>query len=61
MRHYRLFFFDSAGHITQPATLIEAETDEEAIAASHEAGHGAMELWQRQRLVHRFEARRLEA
>jgi hypothetical protein len=58
---YRLYLFDNAGHIRGPAVEITAADDEAAIEAAPNHGEGAMELWQRERLVERFEARRQEA
>lgn len=61
MRQYRVFSFDSADHIVRAPTIIEAETDEEAIEAASNLGDGVMEIWLLHRLVYRFEARRREA
>jgi hypothetical protein len=52
---YRLFVFDEADHIRQPAIRIEARDDGEAIASAqcHRSGH-AVELWNFGRLVLRL-------
>ena len=61
MQNYRLYLLDHAGHIRGPALEITARDDDAAIEAAIARGDGAMELWQRERLVERFEARRQEA
>lgn len=61
MQTYRLYLLDGAGRIHQPPLEINAASDAAAIEACAEHSQGAMELWQRERLVHRFEARRQEA
>jgi hypothetical protein len=52
---YRVFLHDRESHILN-VEVLEAESDEHAIeqAAKIEHPH-AKELWQRSRLVHRFE------
>lgn len=61
MQNYRLYLLDHAGHIRGPAVEITAADDAAAIEAAADKGEGLMELWQRDRLVQRFEARRKEA
>ena len=58
---YRLYLLDSAGHIHRPAIEILATDDDSDIEQAATHGEGAMELWQRERLVQRLEARRREA
>jgi hypothetical protein len=49
---YRLYCLDGAGHISF-AEVIEAETDEEALARARELKQGALrcEVWDGRRLV----------
>jgi len=55
MAYYRLFFFSGDGHIQRSLDL-ECDGDAEAIDGVEEhRGHQALELWQRARLVARFE------
>jgi len=61
MQTYRLYLLDHAGHIRGPAAEIRASDDAAAIEAAADQSEGSMELWQRDRLVQRFEARRQEA
>lgn len=61
MNAYRLYLLDNAGHIRGPAIELTATDDEAAIEAATLQGEGPMELWQRERLVQRFEASRKEA
>lgn len=54
MPAYRLFFFDQAEHI-RDATVIECDTDADAIARALEKHDGrAMELWLRTHLIKQF-------
>ncbi len=56
MRAYRLFFFDAAEHI-RGWTVLESQDDAEAVRMAEEKCDGrAMELWDRERLVHQFAA-----
>jgi len=61
VHNYRLYLLDHAGHIRGPAVEITAKDDDAAIETAVAQGDGDMELWQRDRLVQRFEARRQEA
>ena len=48
---YRIYCFDGI-HKVLTSDLIEASTDEEAIAAAEKAGYGSQcEVWQGRRLV----------
>jgi len=62
MAEYRLYCLDGAGRISL-ADWIEADSDEEAIAAAHRLEHGAAkcEVWQRDRLVATLDAQDLSA
>jgi len=52
---YRLYFLDHNNHIRH-AVILPCETDSEAIAAVKEHQDGrTMELWDRDRMVKRFE------
>lgn len=54
MSAYRMYLLDGTGRIER-ADWLEAEGDEEAIAAIREsAGSRPFELWQKRRLVARF-------
>ena len=58
---YRLYFLDREGRI-QAARELDCDGDDLAIArAEQEADGRPMELWQRARVVKRFEARPTEA
>lgn len=61
MQNYQLYLLDHAGHIRGPAVELTAPDDDTAIKAATTLEEGAMELWQRDRLVQRFEAQRKEA
>jgi hypothetical protein len=60
MPSYRLYCLDGAGRISL-AEWIEAEGDEEAVAAARAMEHGARkcEVWNGDRLVAKLEARDL--
>lgn len=52
MANYRLYRLDGAGRITDAAELIEAESDDQAIARARAvSGDAAGELWQGRRFV----------
>ena len=58
---YRLYMFDGVRMVLSN-DLIEAASDEEALAAAHLAGSGTRtELWQGRRLVAEIEAERQQA
>ena len=61
MSSYRLYFLDNHGHIRSVESF-ECETEAEAlqIAERHHQGQ-ALELWNRARLVQKFEARKAQA
>ena len=55
MRSYRCFFLNSAGRI-EKAEIVEAETDEDALAAAlslidRQSHYGSIELWEGARKV----------
>jgi len=58
---YRLYLLDSVGRIHRPAIEIMAADDDSAVEQAAAHGESAMELWHRERLVQRLEARRREA
>jgi hypothetical protein len=61
MRYYRLYFLNSAGRIQQ-ALDMECVDDDAAIEeASPKADGRDMELWNRDRIVHRFPGKRESA
>ncbi len=52
MANYRLYCLDGAGRITGAADVIEAPSDEDAIAAARDrAPDSHCEIWQGRRLV----------
>jgi hypothetical protein len=56
MADYRLYFLDPSNHIRG---VVEFGSDDDGQAAEHARSHAdgrAMELWNRDRLVQRFEA-----
>lgn len=56
MKGYRLYFLDHAGHIRH-ALELECESDDGAVDQAAERADGsAMELWQRDRVIRKFEA-----
>lgn len=55
MRYYRLYFLDKAGRIRQAVDMQHLD-DAAAIAAAGERADGRrMELWNRDRVVRRFD------
>lgn len=56
MPTYRVFQLNDGGHVDAPATLIECDSDEQAIeqARQYLDGH-AIELWEGKRQIKRFE------
>ena len=55
MADYHLYFFGSDGHIRRRMDL-QCDDDEQAIqVVTEHISHGAMELWQADRLVKRFD------
>jgi hypothetical protein len=60
-RTYRIVCYDAANRLVT-ADLIEAASDEEAVAKAHAAGFGTKcEIWHGNRLVARLEAERQQA
>jgi hypothetical protein len=56
---YRVYCFDGV-HMVLTSDLIEASSDEEAIAAAEEAGYGSQcEIWEGRRLVAELGERKL--
>lgn len=61
LKTYRLYFYDDARQIVT-ADLIEAASDEEAIAKAQAAVFGSKcELWEDKRLVAQLECERRQA
>lgn len=57
MQDYRLYYLDEAGHIRR-AVEFTCPGDQEALDhALAQADGRSMELWSRERFVHRFERR----
>jgi hypothetical protein len=57
MPHYRIYVTTTDGHITEPATLIECDDDQEAIGKAKQFVNGrAVELWEGARFIVRFPA-----
>jgi hypothetical protein len=57
MPHYRIYVTTTDGHVTAPATVIECDDDQEAIAKAERFINGrAVELWEGARFIVRFPA-----
>jgi hypothetical protein len=55
MPHYRIYVTTTDGHVTAPATVIECDDDQEAIAKAERYINGrAVELWEGARFIVRF-------
>lgn len=55
MPHYRLYCCDPSGHVLRPATVLECETDDAAMAAAahNRSVEWSIEVWDGARLVGR--------
>lgn len=58
MPTYRIFRVDAGGHIPGPSTIIECETEQQALQQARQLVDGlAVELWEGARMIRRFESK----